>query len=75
MVLVAPGALAVVAKLSVRRGVHCSCPVDCGFILGCRGPLTPAAMAARSPAVLWSFVHAYDGDVLRGVEELGSSHE
>ena len=52
VVLVAPGALAVVAKLSVRRGVHCSCPVDCGFILGCRGPLTPAAMASTAMLAL-----------------------
>ena len=29
--------------------------------------LTPEAMAARSPAVLWSVVHAFDGDVHGGV--------
>ena len=28
------------------------------------------AMAARSPAVLWSFAHAFGGDVLGGVAEL-----
>ena len=28
------------------------------------------SMAARSPAVLWSFALAFDGDVSRGVEEL-----
>ena len=52
MVLLAPGALAVVAKLSVRRGVHCSCPVNCGFILGSRGPLTPAMMASPAMSAL-----------------------
>ena len=32
--------------------------------------LTVEAMAARSPAVLWSFVHAFDGDVAGGVAQL-----
>ena len=32
--------------------------------------LNPAAMAARSPAVLWSFAHEFHGDIARGVAEL-----
>jgi len=32
--------------------------------------LSPSAMAARSPAVLWSVAHAFDGDVQGGVEIL-----
>ena len=32
--------------------------------------LTMQAMAARSPAVLWSFAHEFDGDVETGVEVL-----
>ena len=32
--------------------------------------LTPEAMAARSPAVLWSFAHHFGGDVAAGVAEL-----
>ena len=34
--------------------------------------LTPEAMAARSPAVLWSFAHAFEGDVATGVAILKS---
>jgi hypothetical protein len=32
--------------------------------------LTPSAMAMRSPAIFWSFVHAFDGDVSVGVKAL-----
>ena len=34
--------------------------------------LKTEAMAARSPAVLWSIALHFDGDVARGVEELSS---
>jgi hypothetical protein len=32
--------------------------------------LKTEAMAARSPTVLWSFAHAFDGDVAGGVATL-----
>ena len=53
LVLCAPsGPLGVVASLRVRRGVHCSCPVNVGFILGSRGPMTPSDLTSASMLAL-----------------------
>ena len=45
-----PGKLSVVTELQIARGIHCSCPVSVGFVLGCRSALSLAALYA-SPAV------------------------
>lgn len=46
------GALAIVSRLSCRRGLACSCPARCGFVLGSRQPLTPSTLySARMRAL------------------------
>ena len=45
MHLVAPPAtLAVASHLVLRRGLTCSCPVQCGVLLGSTVPLPPAQL-------------------------------
>ena len=45
MHLVAPAAtLAVASHLVIRRGLTCSCPVQCGVLLGSTAPLVPAQL-------------------------------
>ena len=36
--------LAVVTRHCLRRALHCSCPAQVGFVLGCRAPLRPSAL-------------------------------
>eukprot|EP00908_Phaeocystis_cordata_P019163 Transcript_30663.p1 GENE.Transcript_30663~~Transcript_30663.p1 ORF type:complete len:600 (+),score=210.35 Transcript_30663:47-1801(+) len=43
-----PGALAVASHVVVRRGVMCSCPVQCGVLLGSLQPLAPADLYGPS---------------------------
>ena len=50
-----------------------SSPPPVSSPLACLLASSPAqAMATRSPAVLWSFAHAFDGDVDMGVATLKS---
>ena len=51
MHLVAPPAtLAVASHLVIRRGLTCSCPVQCGVLLGSTAPLAPAQLYGAAPA-------------------------
>lgn len=46
LTLAAPGTLALLTHVRVRRGVHCSCPVVAGVLFGCRGPLHARSLYA-----------------------------
>ena len=52
LTLAAPGRLSVLTELTVSRGVHCSCPLEVGVVLGLRGPVTPRALEAPLIAAL-----------------------
>ena len=50
--LLPAGRLCLLRSLCVRRGIMCSCPVQVGVLLGCRVPLTAAALYSPRLAVL-----------------------